>query len=420
MERMRNFIRKHKRVGLPVFVFLLAGFIYYLLITIGQSSKNGGPVEKSWNVAAVKADRQSYTPNIILHGITESPHKATLEATIRADVAKLNVYEGDIVKKGQILVELDDRETKLLVRQRRAEVANLKAMIATEYNRVATDKKLLEHEKNLLALARKDRQRQQTLVKQRVGSQSALDNTTKDLRRQELTVTTRSNSINNHKHRLAQAKAQLESAKALLEQAELDLSRTKIKAPFNGRVTKLNVAIGNRAQVGEPLIQLYDSDNVEVRAQVPTQYLTTIHTAIDKQQALKARVRFDGKTYHLTLARLAGEIERGRGGVDALFTIATQYRHINLGRSVEMILNLPTLNNVYKIPFTGLYGSNRVYLAKDGRMKGINVRRRGLIQSFHGPTFVLIDGGELKQGDMIITTQLPNARTGLKVNVSKP
>lgn len=418
MDGMYKFIEQHKKILLPISVLLLAFFLFFLMITLGQKKNNGGPVEKSWNVATVKAVRGSHTPNLILYGITESPQKATLESTIRADVAKLNVFEGNLVKKAQVLIELDDRETKLLVRQRQAEVANLKATLKTEFNRFATDKASLVHEETLLALARKDFERQQTLLNKRVGSQSALDNTAKDLRRQELTVTTRKNAIADHVHRLAQLKARLESAQAMLEQAELDLSRTKIRAPFNGRVTKLDVAVGNRVQVGEPLIRLYDSDNVEVRAQIPTQYLTAIHDAMDKHITLEARATMDGKLYQLYLARLAGEVERGRGGVDAMFKLSNQHNHISLGRSVEMILDLPTLDNVFKIPFTAIYGSNRIYIVQQGRMKGLQVRRRGLMQSFHGPTFVLIDGSGLKPGDLIITTQLPNARTGLKVTVS--
>lgn len=416
----RSVSPNHIRKSLPVLVLLAALLVAFLLIMSSNNRENKPSSEKAWIVSAISIERGTYTPNIILNGVTESPHQSSLEAAVNADVRKTHVYEGDLVEKDQLLIELDDREAKLLVAQRTADVADLDAQIRIELNRVATDKKLIKHEEEILTLNRRDLERQQTLKNKSVGSQSAIDEQARAVQQQELLVANRRLAIEDHENRLNQIKARLQRAKALLDQAQLDLSRTTIRAPFNGRITKLEASPGERVQVGETLIEIYDSSKAEVRAQVPSQYVPLLSDALQKKLTLTATAMLDGKELQLTLLRLAGEAAMGVGGVDALLRIENKPDYSALGRSLEVYLNLPPVNDAIKLPPLALYGNDRIYVIKDDRMQAVSVQRIGLLQDREKPAEILIKSDTLKAGDKVITTQLPNARTGLLVTLSQP
>ena len=82
-----------------------------------------------------------------------------------------------------------------------------------------------------------------------------------------------------------------------------------------------------------------------------------------------------------------------------------------------MILDLKPIPQSYIIPSTALYGRDRVYIIKDERMHAIKVENLGNFTNPNGSYNVIIKSIEIKDGDKIITSQLPNARTGLKTRI---
>jgi len=68
---------------------------------------------------------------------------------------------------------------------------------------------------------------------------------------------------------LAEATASLKSARASLSQAQLDLNRTKVRAPFSGRVKVKNVDVGRYVTPGMSLARIYSIDFAEVRLPLP-------------------------------------------------------------------------------------------------------------------------------------------------------
>jgi hypothetical protein len=66
-----------------------------------------------------------------------------------------------------------------------------------------------------------------------------------------------------------------------------------------------------------------------------------------------------------------------------------------------------------------MYGLDRIYRLEDGRMTALTVERVGEQRTAAGQTQVLARSPDLQAGDRVITTQLPNAITGLKVEVKE-
>jgi HlyD family secretion protein len=390
-----------------------------LLLMIFGSRQRSQPVdtERNWQVNVMTATPSTQAPNVILHGVTESPSNTTMRAAIEADVVATPALEGQRVKKAQLLVQLDDREAKLALDEQNANVRELKASIETEYNRYKTDKESLEHEKELAKLTKRDVERQIQLMKRKLGAPASVDQAQRLYQQNALAQTLREAALRDHENRLQQLRGRLAKATALRDKAALDLSRTKIVAPFDGRISRLSVAVGNRVRPGDALISLYDLNKIEVRTQIPSNTVDQIYKALSQKDKLNATAVLDGQPITLAFDRLAGEVATGRGGVDALLRLTKYPGHIALGRALELTLTLAPVKNVYKIPESALYGRNRIYIVNEGRLRGVDVKRVGVIHYPDKPNVVLIQSSKLKAGDQIITTALPNARNGLRVEV---
>ncbi len=319
------------------------------------------PAEKEWLVAVEPVAVGTQAPTLELFGRVESPRDARLSAAIEADVVEVGVLEGERVLKGQLLVRLDDRDARLLVAQREADVADIEAQIASELRRHTADREAYRHEQALLALAQRAVERAERLASTRVGAESSVDDARRALESQALALTTRRQAIDDHASRYKRLQAQLGRARAARDQARQDLERTGIRSPFTARITAIHVAQGDHVRDGDALIELFDIGLVEVRAQIPSRYLTTVRRALERGERLAAITIVDDEARTLTLDRLAARVERGSGGVDAFFRLDDRTRSLELGRSVSLELTLPPVSGVVAVPFAAIYGVDRVY-----------------------------------------------------------
>ena len=374
--------------------------------------------ERAWNVAVSTLSLSANSPSLVLLGQVDSPRVATLSAAIQADVVAVLIKEGIDVGDGQALISLDDREAALLLEQREAEVADIQAQMALEQERHGNDRLALAREKTLVALSRREVERAENLANRNVGSRSQLDVARSQAERQAMALESRQMTIREHTSRAARLDAQLKRALAFRERAALDLSRTRVTAPFAGRITDIHVAQGDRVSVGNSLLTIQDTTAVEIRAQIPLKRLEAIRQYLGHNQRIDAYALSDGRTINSTLERISGRVAKGRGGADAVFKVTTGGSWLQLGRTVELIVQLPPIANTAAIPHAAIYGTDRIFLLVDGRMQSTTIQRIGAVRTDTGETLALVQGESLNEGDQLIVTQLPNAIDGLKVRVA--
>jgi len=379
--------------------------------------------EKAWIVAVQAVAPATASPELTLYGRVDSPRIANLSAAVSADVREVHVLAGEEVGAGEVLVVLDDEDIALTVAQREAEVAEIRARIELENERHDNDRAALAHEQRLLDLARRAVLRAQNLVRSSAGSQAQLDDARREEERQALAVADRRLAIRQHASRIAELRATLARAEALLASARLDARRTRVRAPFVARVSRVSVTRGDRVRPGDALVTLYDGSALEVRAQIPTRHLAAIRTGLagdpDASRALVARATVDGQPVRAVLDRLSSLVERGSGGVEGLFRVERGGQWLQLGRTVELALALPPEPDAVALPLEALYGTGRVFELEGERMRAVDVERLGEIRTPAGETRVLVRSPELAHGDQVVITQLPNAMDGLKVRVAE-
>ena len=368
-------LKKWKKFTLPGLVLLGALLVYGLLLAFKSKPKIEHHAEKQWLVNSEQIYPSSYTPTITLYGSIESPHTADIVAAVSADVKDTPVYEGDEIKKDQLILLLDDQEAKLALQERQAEVNVLEAKIAAEKLRYAANKESYDYEKELLEIAKRNVERRQYLSETQAGSKAQLDDALKELRRQAVQLNSRELEVEEFTHSLSELEAQLQKAQALAARAQLDLKRTKVYAPFSGKVAKLLASVGERVEPGEPLIKVYDVGRIEVRAQIPTTYLPRLQKTLELKDKLVAVSNIDGEETELELVRLSGEVGRGRAGIDALFKISKGDPKVSIGRTIKMECQLPELESVYAAPLSALYDGNLIYKIVNGKLEAVSIVR---------------------------------------------
>jgi multidrug efflux pump subunit AcrA (membrane-fusion protein) len=325
----------------------------------------------------------------------------------------VDVGRGDSVKAGQTLVLLDDRELRLTLTQRKASLIDVEARIQSEINNNNTNQQALVIEQQLQAINQKNFERQQQLVAKKVAPTSRLEDASRVLQQQQLSLLNRKNTIADHPNRIAQLQSQITQSKIQIEFAQLDLERTRIAAPFDGRILSVDTASGNRVRNGDRVVKLYNTQSLEVRSQIPARYLPLMQTA-NSGRGLEASIDHNGKTYGLTLERLSAEASSSQGGIDAFFSLDRD-QDIEIGRNLQLKVKLPTEANVITLPALAIYGQNRIYRIVDDRLEALSIQRVGDWTSPKGQRLTLVRGADLRSGDNILITQLPNAVTGLLV-----
>ncbi len=167
-------------------------------------------------------------------GTVEDPRFATLSSELPAVVAEVLVDAGDPVKAGQLLLRLDDRDARARLDAAEADLQRLQALQQSQHRQVLRLRKL--------------RPRQ-------FVSQTQLDAA-------EAQLTALSESV--------------DAARAALQQARHHLARTRIRAPFDGRVQRRFAAPGDFIGIGKPLLSVATSSRMHVTLPFPETLLGRI------------------------------------------------------------------------------------------------------------------------------------------------
>ena len=362
------------------------------------------------------AEIKGVVPTIRLFGAVEAPGFASLSAATEADVEMVAILEGESVKDGDLLISLDRRDTELDVQQRQAELREIEALIASDRIRHAADKRSLETEKSLLKLTRNSVERARQLVQNNAGSQATLDEALQNEARQQLAIIQREQSISDFPIRQEQLQARLNRARATLAGARRNLDRTSIRAPFDGRIAEVMVAAGDRVARGGKLLDIYSQSDLEVRAQVPFSHASAMQQAINGNQQVLAQAIHENQRINLVLHRLTSLVEQGQAGIDAFFR-TTSVQLPPLGSTLDILVDMPVLENVVVVPPDALYNGNRIYVVADGTLVPREVRQLGMRIHENGTQTIILDGSGFSNGENILISRLPRAVSGMQVRI---
>ncbi len=231
-----------KRVKWSVFAVILIAVI--AVVVAAAAKKSGAAVE----VRIEPVQRANLVASVTASGQV-SPHtKVDVSSDVSGKITKLSVKEGDIVKQGQFLLQIDPSTAAATVKQWEANVASAKAQ--------------QEQAKANLMQAQNAYQRSMDLKKA-----NAQFVTPEQLEQLKTAVDVNEALLQSSGHQVDQALASLDNAKSLLD-------KTTIYAPMSGRVTRLNVEQGETAIQGTlnkdaaTLLTISDMSELETKVKV--------------------------------------------------------------------------------------------------------------------------------------------------------
>ena len=399
---------------LPLIILAVGVLVFIALKATRPEPAEVTATERSWRVEVQAITPGSQVPVLPLYGEVLAPDQQTITATLAGRVAERPVSEGMSVKQGDLLLALDEADIAPALAQARAQVDDLDAQISSEQVRYRNDQEALKSEQAIVANARRQFERIESLVGRNLASRENLEAATDALARAELTVSTRQRAIQEHPARLQSLEAKLAQARANLAATERDVDRARVVAPFDGVVTGIEVAVGDQVSRNEPLLTVYPTRGLEVRARVPQVFQNELITALGQGQTLTA---ISDNGHQFVLARFAGLSDPA--GTEAVLELQGEPGGLRPGALLPLTLDRPAREQAVEVPFSALYGADSVYLmTDDGRMQRIKVERIGEARSENGERRLLIAGEQLTPGARLITTHLPNAVTGLKVELA--
>ena len=283
-------LKKHR--GLiyhPVFwVTIIAIVVVSLLVKRDKPITVPLKQEASWNVSVHPLMIGKYQPIVRLHGVVTSFNEATLRSAIEADVDKVLVKDGEQVSSSSLLVKLDKTIFELNVKEREAEINKRYAAMEKEKINNKVDIETIEQDKKLLKLSLKSRQRYSTLRKRDLSSQAQVDEADKAYSSLVIALKKTELRLKRHESNLKALEADLEKAKIALKKAKIDLEDTEIAAPFDGRITDVMVSAGDRIMKNTPILSLYNTDSLEVKAQLTERLRKSLNQALKQHQKIHA------------------------------------------------------------------------------------------------------------------------------------
>lgn len=222
---------------------------------------------------------------------TVSPFReVTIAPRVQGWLRDFKLYEGDIVKEGQIIARLDRDELQASVMQGRERVsagiqhlAEAKANLAIHRARIMEAKAKLQEAEANLVYWKKEIKRVEALRKSGAMAESGLNNTEKQLAAAQGKRMVQKAQLQNHEAKLRAAQSQFRRIGAMLKSRRAELvgrnavlSYTDILSPISGVVAKRYVYSGILVKPGTKIVDIADVRKVRIQVNVPEEDLSRI------------------------------------------------------------------------------------------------------------------------------------------------
>ena len=408
----KNFIK----YGLPVLILVVAvGFARYMMATKPVITPEAVK-EKIWTVAATEVVIQDHAPDLKLYGQLVAGRESELRSLVVGPVIRTgkNFVEGGTVKSGELLVQIDPFDYQASLDERKAQLAEAEARKMEISARHKSEVEALKQDEKQLELTRKDYERIKELQKKGTVSNKRFDDSRIAESRQSQLVSTRKNTMAALAAQLEQQTASIKRLEVGVRRAKRDLARTQLKAPFDGFVLQKNAEIGKRLSLNDPIARLVEAENMQARFHVSSgQYGRLVASGLKGREATVVWKAGDREfSYPATVERAGASIKATSGGVDVYARLkgAGVDQPLRPGAFVEVTLKDFTYRNVIRVGETALH-QDKVFVVNGNRLEAREVEIAGRA----GEDVLL--RGNLKAGDLIVTTRFAEMGPGLMVEV---
>jgi HlyD family secretion protein len=183
-------------------------------------------------------------------GRVQPKRQINISANQMGRVTRLAVEEGQRVKAGQFLLEIDPRQLEGQLQRGEASVAAAKSGLAQARVGVAAAETALHQARTTLELAQQNLKRQQDLWKDGLTTREALERAQNEVTVREADVKRSQQEISARQQELETREQQIKQEQASLSQTRYNLTQIIIESPMDGIVVRRNIEEGETAVVG--------------------------------------------------------------------------------------------------------------------------------------------------------------------------
>ena len=389
----RKMERAPRKWGLGVLVLLIAAGAYLTWHEVGAgkpAAKNpaqSGPVPVPVRVARV--EKKPFSVFLTALGTVQPTNMVTIRSRVDGHIEKVAFEEGQMVRAGDLLVQLD--------------AAPFRAMLEQAIAKRAQD------EASLLN-AKQDLQRAVVLTKQGIDAQQLLDQRTAQV---------------------AQLTALVQADGAAIESARVQLNYTTIRSPLTGRIGFRLIDNGNIVHVNDQtgMLTITQLQPISVIFTLPQQNLFDVREALLTGPLALTALNSEGKSQLAqgTLSLIDNQVDSGSGTIRLKASFANQDNALWPGLSVTVRLLVATFPDAVVVPDTAVQrGPNGLYayvVGPDGRaqLRHLRIARvadgNALVEQGLAPGEQLVVSGHYRVQPSAPLQILGNAEaTGLRVD----
>lgn len=334
-------MKNRKKIFIPLGAILISTLIMVVLTNSKPDVAKKAPEVTKPLIRTVVARKQQVQVKVKSQGAVMPRTESTLVSQVAGQVIKVgrNFAAGGFFNKNKTLVSIDQRDYELVLIQSKSQVAQ------------AELRRNIEKEEGQIA-------RQEW---EKLGKGDAPD-------------------LVARRPQLLEAEAALAAATARMEQARLNLERTKIVAPFTGRIRKKHVDVGQFVNPGTPVATVYAIDYVEIRLPLPDGELAFLDIPMGFANAgtgkrgpkVTLQAEFAGESHQWQgyIDRIEGEIDARSRMVHVVARVEKPYSQqgdaerppLAVGMFVKANIHGHQLEDVFILPRAALRENNRVYV----------------------------------------------------------
>ncbi len=381
-----TFLSRILRVGLPLALLAIGAYAYSVLSVEPEEEKSPPVANQVIRTNVTELQIRDYPVVVTTHGIVQAHNEVTLSAEVSGLVQQISsTFEaGSYFSEGDVLLELDDRDYKTRLAVAEARVLSAQASVQ---------------------LANENFDRIKSLYDRNVSTEA------------EVNLASATSS---------QAVAELNTAEADVEQAKRDLERTKIRAPFDGRVRHKAIGLGQSIGQGTTLGVVFAIDFAEVRLPIAgpeLQFLELPELASDPPVEVELRDAIsetNETVWNAKIIRTEGTLDQDSlelfaiARIDDPFGRESVHPPLRIGQPVVGSIAGKVLKDVIALPRMAVRQLDQVILVDNSELTLIP---RTIEPIWSDEEFVIVRDSSIQNGAWLSTTHLVYAPEGAKVEI---
>lgn len=352
IEKKKGIQKKHIFWGLGI---LLVGFLFFKLVFGDHSSVVSAEKDK---ITISTVEDGIFNDYITVIGQVEPFTTIYLDAVEGGSVEERFIEEGAMVKKGDVILRLENRQLYQTILNSEAALAEKENYLRS--TRISFESELIQSRRNILdseyKITRKKRTYNQyeSLFKESLISKEDFLQAKEDYEYElNLLNINKIKAKNDSMIRVTSMKTletDLGKMRQMLGLVRERLDNLNLKAPVDGQLGMLEAEVGQRINEGQRIGQINVLNNFKVTAKIDEHYIDRV------VHGLSATLDRNGTNFNLTVRKVYPDVRDGQFKIDLVFEGQTP-ENVRTGQTYHVKLELGESQKALMIPRGGFFQS---------------------------------------------------------------